>query len=67
MILEYFTDKTLHHVHYLWFEAVLNRQHTAGGLVFDPRSGQTLVFKTGSESSTAKRSVTGVIVTGLRG
>ena len=30
MILEYFTNKTLDHVHYLWFEAVLNRQHTAG-------------------------------------
>ena len=33
---------------------------------FDPCSGQTHVFETGSDSSTAKRSATGVSVTGPR-
>ena len=38
----------------------------AEGLVFESQPRQTLIVKTGSDSSTAKRSAIGVIVTGPR-
>ena len=45
-------------------EKVLTLQ--AEGWVFEYEPRQTLVVKTGSDSSTAKRSAIGVIVTGSR-